>query len=518
MRNIRIVTAANSLILIIFTVITIFITYVINIGLNSEYNFEQSKISSHKALILNEIRYKIAMTRADINTLDADVWRKAPLTQRYVDSSRRRMKEIAVALDKLAVYQQDEDVEAILKVTRELTGVYAFSLQQLLDGGSASTSTSSLLSELSDHVNKFLQEEAEENKRYASLARDYKNKIIMLSTGVFILIVLISIATWRWVKNNLLYKLHQSSLIFSEISKGNLLVPVPCEDKNEFGMLFAEMNKMKNALIDMISSVQHSATHIQQNTNNIAAGNTDLSSRTESQASSLQQTAASMEEIKITVSQNAETADQASQLTTRASLISHSAADIMSNVIATMGNIENSANRIAFINNVINDIADQTNILALNAAVEAARAGEQGRGFAVVAAEVRNLAKRSSDAAKEINQLIAESVKNVNQGTERVTEAGNTMKELVSSIGQVNEIMQGITLASAEQSTGVTQIAQALNDIDNVTQKNALLVEDSTKITQDLSLQAVQLTRAVNVFKLERDISSLLSPDGNAFL
>lgn len=350
------------------------------------------------------------------------------------------------------------------------------------------------------------------------MARDYKNKIIVLSTGVFILIVLISIATWRWVKNNLLYKLHQSSLIFSEISKGNLLVPVPCEDKNEFGMLFAEMNKMKNALIDMISSVQHSATHIQQNTNNIAAGNTDLSSRTESQASSLQQTAASMEEIKITVSQNAETADQASQLTTRASLISHSAADIMSNVIATMGNIENSANRIAFINNVINDIADQTNILALNAAVEAARAGEQGRGFAVVAAEVRNLAKRSSDAAKEINQLIAESVKNVNQGTERVTEAGNTMKELVSSIGQVNEIMQGITLASAEQSTGVTQIAQALNDIDNVTQKNALLVEDSTKITQDLSLQAVQLTRAVNVFKLERDISSLLSPDGNAFL
>ncbi|ARJ43222.1 hypothetical protein B1H58_15085 [Pantoea alhagi] len=516
MRNIRIVTAANSLILIILIVITFFIAYVINIGISSEYIFEQSKVSSQKSLILNEIRYKIAMTRADINTLDADIWRKAPLTQRYVDSSKRRMKDIEIALKELEVFRQEQDVKEIIKFTNELVRIYSFSLQQLLNGGSATTSTSSILADLSERVNNVLQQEEEENKLYASLAHEYKNKIVIFSSAVFIVIIIISVTTWRWVRNNLLYKLHQSSLIFAEISKGNLLVPVPCEDKNEFGLLFAEMNKMKNALIAMISSVQHSAAHIEQNTNNIALGNDDLSSRTESQATSLQQTAASMEEIKITVSQNAETADQASQLTTRASQISHNAADIMSNVISTMGNIEHSANRIAFINNVINDIADQTNILALNAAVEAARAGEQGRGFAVVAAEVRNLAKRSSDAAKEINQLIAESVKNVNQGTDRVTEAGNTMKELVSSIAQVNEIMQGITLASAEQSSGVTQIAQALNDIDNVTQKNAALVEESTKITQDLSLQAAQLTEAINVFKLERGTSGLsLQHNGN---
>lgn len=509
MRNIRIVTAAKGLILIIFIVISFFIAYVINIGLSSEHNFEQSKVSSHKALLLNKVRYEIAMTRADVNTLDADIWRKAPLTQRYVDSAQRRIKETENALRNLAVYRQDQNIDTIINLTRELLRIYSFSLEQLLDGGNATTSTSTILNDMSERVNNFLLQGEKEDKNYAALAREYKNKILLFSTLVFIVIVIISVITWRWVKTNLLYKLHQLSLIFTEISKGNLLVPVPSEDKNEFGLLFAEMNKMKNALIAMILSVQRSATHIQQNTNNIAAGNEDLSARTESQASSLQQTAASMEEIKITVSKNAETADQASQLTTRASLISHNAADIMSNVISTMGSIETSANRIAFINNVINDIADQTNILALNAAVEAARAGEQGRGFAVVASEVRNLAKRSSDAAKEINQLIAESVRNVNQGTDRVTEAGNTMKELVSSIGQVNEIMQGITLASAEQSSGVTQIAQALNDIDNVTQKNAALVEESTKITQDLTLQAAQLNEAINVFKLERPAAAL---------
>lgn len=517
MKNIRIVTAANSLILLIFIVISVFITYVINITLNSEKNFALSNSSNHKALVLNDIRYDIAMTRADINTLDADISQKRPLTQRYVESARERLDEISHHVKTLDIYKQDNDLDAIIALTTKLVNIYHFSLQQLAQGNNATSSTSDILNEMSEHVDKILQKEEEENKQYANLAHDYKNNLVMFSASIFILILIISIATYRWVKNNLIYNLHQSALIFAEISKGNLLVPVPAEGNNEFGLLFAEMNKMKHALIAMISLVQRSACYIQQNANEIATGNDDLSSRTAQQASSLQQTAASMEKIKITVSQNAETADRASQLTTRASTISHSAADIMSNVIATMDNIEQSAKRIAFINNVINDIADQTNILALNAAVEAARAGEQGRGFAVVAAEVRNLARRSSEAAKEINDLIAESVRNVNQGTERVTEAGNTMQDLVSSIGQVNEIMQGITLASAEQSSGVTQIAQALNDIDNVTQKNAALVEESARITQDLNRQAEELTEAINVFKLEREVASepLLVDDGN---
>ncbi|MGD8162310.1 hypothetical protein [Pantoea sp. FN0307] len=306
MRNIRIVTAANSLIMLTFIVITFFIAYVINIGLSSEYNFEQSKVSSQKYLILNEIRYKIAMTRADINALDADIWRKDPLTQRYVDSSKRRIKDIKTAVKKLEAFRQDQDVEEIIKFTHELVRIYSSLLQQLLDGSSATTSTSSILADLSEHVNNVLLQEEEENKLYASLAREYKNKIVIFSSAVFIVIIIISVTTWRWVRNNLLYKLHQSSLIFAEIGKGNLLMPVPCEDKNEFGLLFAEMNKMKNALIAMISSVQRSAAHIEQNTNNIAVGNDDLTSRTESQAASLQQTAASMEEIKITVSQNAQ--------------------------------------------------------------------------------------------------------------------------------------------------------------------------------------------------------------------
>lgn len=520
MKNIRIVTAANIFILLIFTLITLFITYIITVSLRSEHNFQHSQQSNHKSLILNEIRYNIAMTRADINTLDADVSQRKTLTQRYVDSAKQRLHNIEREVVNLESYQQDSGLLPIINLSKKLVEIYRFSLQQLLSGENATTSTSDILNEMSQHIEHRLLAQEQENKQYATLAQDYKNNLVWLSATVFILMTLLSILIYRWVKNNLIHNLQQSALIFAEISKGNLLVPMPPEGTNEFGLLFTEMNKMRNALIAMISTVQRSACYIQQNANEMATGNDDLSARTETQASSLQQTAASMEEIKITVAQNAQTADRASQLTVQASHISHSAADIMTNVISTMDNIEQSAKRIAFINNVINDIADQTNILALNAAVEAARAGEQGRGFAVVAAEVRNLAKRSSEAAKEINVLIAESVRNVNQGTERVTEAGKTMQNLVSSIGQVNEIMQGITLASAEQSAGVTQIAQSLNDIDNVTQKNAVLVEESARITQDLNLQAAHLTEAINVFKLEQDVPSapLLPEDREALI
>ncbi len=235
----------------------------------------------------------------------------------------------------------------------------------------------------------------------------------------------------------------------------------------------------------------------------IAAGNQDLSQRTEQQAANLEETAASMEELTSTVKQNAEGARQANQLAIGAASVAVQGGEVVGKVVETMSGIEASSKKIADIISVIDGIAFQTNILALNAAVEAARAGEQGRGFAVVASEVRTLAQRSSGAAKEIKDLIDDSVQRVAEGSALVHTAGKTMGEVVASVQRVTDIMGEISAASQEQSAGIEQVNQTITQMDETTQQNAALVEEATAAARSLEEQAVQLTEAVAVFKTD---------------
>jgi methyl-accepting chemotaxis protein-1 (serine sensor receptor) len=266
--------------------------------------------------------------------------------------------------------------------------------------------------------------------------------------------------------------------------------------------LMAQLKLMQDNLVKVVSTVRQGSGSVSTASAEIAQGNQDLSSRTESQASALQETAASMEELSSTVRQNADNARQANQLAQNASTVAVQGGEVVAQVVDTMKGINDSSKKIADIISVIDGIAFQTNILALNAAVEAARAGEQGRGFAVVAGEVRNLASRSAEAAKEIKTLITDSVSRVEQGSALADQAGNTMNDIVSGIRRVTDIMGEISAASAEQSAGVSQVGEAVTQMDQATQQNAALVEEMAAAASSLKSQAQELVQAVAVFKL----------------
>jgi methyl-accepting chemotaxis protein-1 (serine sensor receptor) len=268
------------------------------------------------------------------------------------------------------------------------------------------------------------------------------------------------------------------------------------------GSVMASMAAMRDKLAQIVSQVRQGSDSVATASQQIAQGNQDLSGRTEQQASALQQTASSMEELGSTVRQNADNARQADQLARGASSVAQQGGQVVAEVVQTMKGINDSSRRIADIISVIDGIAFQTNILALNAAVEAARAGEQGRGFAVVAGEVRSLAQRSAEAAREIKTLITASVERVEQGNALVDKAGATMNEVVAAVRRVSDIVGEISSASAEQSNGVQQVGQAVTQMDQATQQNAALVEESAAAATSLQQQAQQLVSAVAVFRL----------------
>jgi methyl-accepting chemotaxis protein-1 (serine sensor receptor) len=289
---------------------------------------------------------------------------------------------------------------------------------------------------------------------------------------------------------------------FSAISNGNLTERITVSSKDEMGALTQGLIDMQNGLIRTIVTMRGGSESIASATKQIAAGNMDLSQRTEEQASSLEETASSMEELTSIVRQNADNARQASQLAGNASDIAVKGGEVVGRVIETMSGINDSSKKIADIIGVIEGIAFQTNILALNAAVEAARAGEQGRGFAVVAGEVRSLAQRSATAAKEIKELISDSVGRVENGSTLVTEAGAVIDEVVVAVKRVTDIMGEISSASDEQSAGIEQVNQAVTQMDEVTQQNAALVEEAAAAAQSLEEQAGVLREAVASFRL----------------
>jgi len=335
----------------------------------------------------------------------------------------------------------------------------------------------------------------------AAIEQKYESsRRFMIGLGLFVL-ALGGLFAWRLTKG-IVEPLSRAVDIAAAVANKDLTTQIEVTTKDETGRLLEALRSMNAGLIEIVSEVRKGTDSISTASSEIAAGNLDLSSRTEEQASSLEETASSMEELTSTVKQNADNARQANQLAVKASEVAQRGGGVVSEVVSTMEAIHGSSRKIADIISVIDGIAFQTNILALNAAVEAARAGEQGRGFAVVATEVRNLAQRSAAAAKEIKELIDDSLNKVDAGSMLVTQAGSTMAEVVDSIQRVTDIMGEITSASVEQSSGIEQVNQAVSQMDQVTQQNAALVEEAAAAAAALHEQADALTTVVAVFKL----------------
>ena len=338
------------------------------------------------------------------------------------------------------------------------------------------------------------------------------SQAIWVLIGVLIAVLVVIVAVWLNIKQTLISPLNRLIDNIRHIASGDLVKRIEVQGTNEMGELADSLRHMQGELVRTVGDVRNGANAIYSGASEIAMGNNDLSSRTEQQAASLEETAASMEQLTATVKQNAENARQASHLALSASETAQKGGKVVDNVVQTMRDIAGSSQKIADIISVIDGIAFQTNILALNAAVEAARAGEQGRGFAVVAGEVRNLAQRSAQAAREIKSLIEDSVGRVEVGSTLVESAGETMGEIVNAVTRVTDIMGEIASASDEQSRGIDQVGQAVAEMDRVTQQNASLVEESAAAAAALEDQAARLNEAVAVFKITRNQAVKAAP------
>jgi methyl-accepting chemotaxis protein len=353
---------------------------------------------------------------------------------------------------------------------------------------------------------KVIEEDVELNaagsKASSEAAEATYKSVLWLSAGAVAVAVMLGVALGVVITRSVTRPVQQAVQLATAVAQGDLTSRIEAHGKDETAQLLRALAGMQASLGQVVGNVRANSESVATASAQIAQGNHDLSQRTEEQASALQQTAATMEELGTTTRNNADSAKQANQLAQGASAVAAQGGAVVGQVVTTMQGISDSSRKIGDIIGVIDGIAFQTNILALNAAVEAARAGEQGRGFAVVAAEVRSLAQRSAEAAKEIKTLIGRSVQQVEQGTALVGQAGKTMGEIVGAIQRVSDIVAEITVASVEQSSGIAQVGDAVGQMDQVTQQNAALVEESAAAAESLKGQAQQLVQAVAVFKL----------------
>ena len=390
-------------------------------------------------------------------------------------------KSYNAELDKALALSRQDNPQALRQL---LTGSLRQAQGQYFEGLNALTAYQHRLMEASE--------------KEVSSTVDNTNLFLVLAT---VAAALVSGALGWWTTRSITVPIARAVEVAETVARGDLGSRIESHGGDETAMLLKALKSMNESLVDIVGRVRANAESVATASTQISQGNTDLSQRTEEQASNLQQTAASMEQITATVKHNADIARRASHLAVEASGVATRGGEVVGRVVATMDEISASSRRIGDIIGTIDGIAFQTNILALNAAVEAARAGEQGRGFAVVAGEVRNLAQRAAEAAREIKSLIAASVEKVEAGSGLVGDAGRTMGEIVGQVRKVSDILDEIDHSSIEQSEGVGQVDAAMQQLDQVTQQNAALVEESAAAAESLRQQAQQLTQAVAFFR-----------------
>ncbi len=356
---------------------------------------------------------------------------------------------------------------------------------------------------LQGHVDALSELQRSQARAAGAQTRRQITSVDRLMLGVGSLALAFGVGFAWWLTRSVAAPLRKAVGIAKTVAAGDLSPHIEVRSSDETGQLLAALKAMTHSLAGTVGLVRQSSDSIATASSQIAAGTSDLGQRTEEQAGNLQQTAASIEQLSGTVHSNSDVAHEASQLARAASEVAAQGGDAVGRIVRTMDDINTSSKKIADIIGVIDGIAFQTNILALNAAVEAARAGEQGRGFAVVAGEVRSLAQRSAQAAREIKALISDSVEKVEAGSLLVGDTGRTMQDMVLQVRRVADLVNGISAATQEQSAGITQITGAVTQLDQVTQQNAALVEESVAATESLSQQAAQLVRAMSVFRLK---------------
>ncbi|AVG38968.1 methyl-accepting chemotaxis protein [Achromobacter insolitus] len=413
-----------------------------------------------------------------------DAYRKAP----RLEGSEALNQKLEGA------YKQFDDV-----VRRQAAALSTMAVQEYLDLNDAGSAANTALREAVGGVLAHIDSSTDELVVQAEAAHGVSRTVTIVMLAIALALAL---GCWLFISRTVLRPLREAGDHFEKIAGGDFTGRIEVRSTNEIGQLFGAIKRMQESLTRTVALVRRGVDEINVGSREISAGNTDLSSRTEQQAASLEETAASMEQLASTVKQNADNARQANQLAASASDVAERGGSAVSEVVSTMQEISASSRKISEIVSVIDGIAFQTNILALNAAVEAARAGEQGKGFAVVAGEVRSLAQRSAQAAKEIKGLIEDSVTKVGAGSQQVERAGATMQEIVASVKRVTDIMGEISAASEEQSSGIDQVNRAVSQMDEVTQQNAALVEEAAAAAGSLQEQAQRLAEAVSVFKI----------------
>jgi len=453
-----------------------------------------------------------ANARANLELIVNTDPRAAETLLARIDTNR---KVIDQALATMRPLFHTDDERQKLRQLEEVRGRYVKSFQgvgALLKGGERDAARQRLLEETLPLLDS-LQDRIIEISRIQSVEMvdagaasqqviDGAGRMNLMLSGLAV--VLGGFFAWK-VTQSITVPLAQAVTVAETVARGDLGQPIRANTLDETGRLMRALHDMQEKLAGAVRIIRAGSETISSASGQIAAGNTDLSSRTEEQAASLEETAASMEELASTVKQNADNARQANQLAASASEIAQRGGAVVSAVVSTMGDISASSRKISEIVSVIDGIAFQTNILALNAAVEAARAGEQGKGFAVVAGEVRSLAQRSAQAAREVKALIEASVGKVAEGAEHAENAGTTMQEVVASVKRVTDIMGEIAAASQEQASGIEQVNRAVSQMDEVTQQNAALVEEAAAAAGSMQDQAHALVKAVGVFRLGED-------------